>query len=106
MLKANSIDKLHQVVDKELDFRFECGYNKPTSKIEFCDKEKLVKCLWLHYVFFVPRSELDQLQKGLRETLQVESLMCIYPKEMHSFLVSSCNFDVKTDFFLDSFIIH
>ena len=105
-MKATSTDELHQIVDSELDFRFECGYNKPTSKIELSDKDALVKSIWLHFVLFVPHMEIQQLRKGLRETLQVELLMCLHPEEMHSFLVSSRNFDVTSAFFLDSFNIY
>ena len=35
------------------------------------DEHHLVKCVWLHYIFFVLHAELEQLRKGLRETLQL-----------------------------------
>ena len=91
-------------LDDELAFRFDCGYTKPTANIELSDREALVKAVWLHYVFFAPHAELEQLRKGLRDTLQVELLMCLHPREMHSFLVDSKDFDV-TPYFLDSFAV-
>lgn len=96
---------LRKLVDDELGFRFECGYSKPTSKILLSDKDKIVKAVWLHYVYFIPHAELEQLRKGLRETLQLERLMCLYPEKMYYFLASSSNFDVTASYLLDSFVI-
>lgn len=92
-------------MEEELDFRFECGYLKPTCQIELADKDQLIKCVWLHYIFFVPHAELEQLRKGLRETLQLELLVCLHPREVWSLLVASSDFEVSPEFFLDSFAI-
>ena len=46
-----------------------------------------------------------QLQKGPRETLQLELLVCLHPHEIWSLLVASSDFEVSTEFFLDSFEI-
>ncbi len=46
---------------------------------------------------------MEQLRKGLRETLQI---VCLHPGEMHSFLIASSDFDVTTEFLLDSFVIN
>ena len=89
----------------ELDIRFECGYTKPTNHIYLSDREKILKVVWLHYVYFVPHAELQQLRKGFRETLQLETLIYLHPEEMHSFLVASSNYDVTSDYLLDSFAI-
>ena len=64
----------------------------------------LVKAIWLHFVFFYPHAELVQLQKGLRETLQLEELISNYPKEMYSLLIPSSDFDVTPSFLIDKFI--
>ena len=99
------MQELRTVVDEELDCRFDCGYSKPTCVLELKDKERLMKAIWLHFVYFLPHAELEQLRKGLRETLQVDLLMCVHTEEMHSFLIASSAFDVTSDYLLDSFVI-
>ena len=37
--------------------------------------------------------------------MQIESLMCFYPEEMHSLLVASSKYDVTSSYLLDSFAI-
>jgi len=76
---------------------------EPTSQMQLADKDHLLK--WLHYIFFVPHTELEQLRKGLRETLQLELLVCLHPHEIWSLLVALSDFEVSTEFFLDSFAI-
>ena len=101
-----STEELRKVEDNELEIRFECGYTKPSSQITVSDREKIVKTIWLHYVYFSPHAELIQLRKGLRETLQLEALICVYHKEVHGFLVASSSFEVTSDFLTDSFVSH
>ena len=45
-----------------------------------------------------------QLWKGPQETLQLELLVCLHPSSW-SLLVASSDFEVSTEFFLDSFAI-
>ena len=92
-------------MDQKLDIRFECGYPKPTCQLELSDSEKLIKALWLHYTFFLPHAELEQLHRGLRDTLQLDALICNYPCEIRSLLVASPNFNVTPDYLLDAFSI-
>lgn len=66
---ATSTEEFRSVVDKELGL-FECGYTKATGRLTLADKEQLIKALWLHHVFFLAHVELEQLQKGFRETLE------------------------------------
>ena len=89
-------EDLRKIVEEELDMHFECGYSKPTSQIELSDKKQIIKSLWLHYniIFFLPNVELQQLRKGLRDTLQIESLVYTQPSVLYSFLVASSNFEV------------
>lgn len=106
MQEANSSQRIRELLEEEeFDFRFDCGYTKPTCQIELSDREEIIKCLWLHYVFFRPHAELEQLKRGLRETLQLEALVDMHPEEMRSFLVASADFDITADYLLDSFII-
>ena len=52
-------EELRKVMDNELEIRFECGYTKkPSSQITLSDREKIVKTIWLHYVYFLPHAEL------------------------------------------------
>ena len=89
----------------EYDFRFDCGYTKSTNQIEYSNRDQFVKLIWLHFVFFLPHAELEQLRKGLRETLQLELVTILHPSEMKSFLVASCAFDVTPAYLLDSTIV-
>ena len=50
-------------------------------------------------------AELQQLRKGIRETLQMELPICMYPNEVHSLLVPSSSLKITTHFFLDEVII-
>ena len=87
------------------DFRFNCGYNKPSNQISIDDRETFIKAIWLHYPHFLPHSELQQLQKGFGETLQMEILVCLYPEEIRALLVSSSLYEVKSSFFHDHFVV-
>ena len=89
-------------MDEDLDLRFECGYSKPSSQLTLLDRQKLVNAVWLHYVFFLPHAEL---QKGFRETLQLEALISNHPNAIYGCLVASSNFDVTPEFLIDSFTI-
>ena len=103
MLAASSLDRFKSIVDEELDFRFDCGYSKPSTQLQMSDREKLVTAIWLHYVFFVPHAEIVQLRKGLRETLQLDALISAYPNEVYYLLVPSHDFDVTPHFLIDEF---
>ena len=93
------------MMEEELDFRFQCGYLKPTYQIQLSDKDQIVKSVWLHYIFFLPHAELEQLRKGLRETLQLEMLICLHPQEVWSFFVASSDFEVTSGYLLDLFAV-
>lgn len=97
---------MRSVVETDFsDIRFDCGFTKPLQKLELSDKDALIKAIWLHYMYFLPLAELQQLRKGLRETLQLEILFCIHPEDMFGFLVASSNFNVTPEFLLDSFAV-
>ena len=67
---VTSNEAVKLVVSNDLsDVLFECGYNKPLTNIQLSHREEIVKVVWLHYVFFRPHAELDQLRKGFLETL-------------------------------------
>ena len=60
----------------------------------------------MHFIFFLPHAELEQLRKGLRETLQLELVTILHPSEMKSFLVALCAFHVTPAYLLDSIFVH
>ena len=70
------------------------------------DKVTLINVIWLHYAFFQPHTELQQLRKGFRDTLQMELLICLYPDEVRSLLCACSVFNVTAAFLLDSFVTH
>ena len=43
---------LGEIQKEEFDFRFNCGYSKPTATMDISDKDEFVKAIWLHHVFF------------------------------------------------------
>ncbi len=90
---------------EHFEFIFECGYSKLVSSVDITCKEEIIKCIWLHYAFFAIHAELQQLRKGIRETLQMELPICMYPNEVHSLLVPSSSLKITTYFFLDEVII-
>lgn len=57
-----------------------------------------VACQWA--------TNLLQLQKGFRNTLQMELLICLHPDDVRSLLVPSTLFNVTLMFLLESFIVH
>lgn len=102
---VTSTTDLQSLLELEFDFRFDCGYTKPTMQITMDDRHDLVKAIWLHYVYFLPLAELQQLRKGFRETLQMELLTVRHSRSVHSLLIASQQFEVTADFFMDSFSI-
>ena len=68
-MNASTTAELQSLLqENDYDFRFNCGYSKPTPRIDISEKEELIRVVWLHYIFFLPHAELEQLRKGLRNT--------------------------------------
>ena len=74
--------------------------------MDISEKENIIRTIWLHYVFFRPHCELEQLCKGFRETLQVELLVCLHPEKIHGVLATSTSYEITPEFFLEEFAIH
>ncbi len=89
-----------------MDFRYECGYVKSISNIDLGDKDIIVKCVWLHYIYCLPHVELMQLRKGFRETLQLEALISLHPEAVYTCLIASESFDVTGQYLIDAFSIN
>lgn len=73
-------------------------------KIE--EKDEIIRCVWLHHVLFHPHAELEQLRRGIRETLQMELLCCLHPNDIRGLLASTSAYDVTSDYLCDAFAIH
>ena len=103
---ASSAEELKSLMhEDEFDFRFRCGYNKPTSHMDLSDRDEFIRAVWLHYVLFQPYAELQQLRNGLKDTLQLELLLTLYPEEMWNPFATTNAYDVTVDYLLDSFTI-
>ena len=107
-LQASSTqDQLRSVFDKhDFDFLFTCGYAKPISLVKLADVRQLVKTVWLHYVKFNPRVELEELRRGICETLQLDSLISAHAERVWKLLVSSKMYNVTSSYLQDIFVIH
>lgn len=82
-----------------------CGYTKGTSRVKLSDVTQLVATVWLHFVKFHPRAELDQLRKGLCETLDFKQIMALHSECVLKLLASSRSFDVTSSYVLDLFVV-
>ena len=54
------------MASEEYDFRYECGYTKPTSSLNISSRDDIVCCLALHYTVYALKAELDQIKEGLQ----------------------------------------
>ena len=94
-----------EIQKDEFDFRFNCGYIKPTISLDISDKEEFIQAIWLHHVFFLPHAELKQLRKGFRETLQVEILACTDGELLHAVFASTQAFEPAARHLIDQIIV-
>ena len=92
--------------DEAFDFRFACGYTKPTNLIEIKDKDDFVRSVWLHFVLFQPYAELEQLRKGFQDTLQMQLVVCTHANEIRALLAPSSLFDISSEHLQDLFVIN
>lgn len=74
--------------------------------ISLDEKDELIRSIWLHFVLFHPHAELEQLRKGIYQTLQFELLICTHPSEMWGVLATSTVFNVSAQQLCDSVAIH
>ena len=65
----------------------------------------MLKTVWLYYVFCHPHTEPEQLKRGFANTLDLERLMSVYPKDLHSLLVPSASYEVTSSKLSESFVI-
>lgn len=107
MSSADTTEKLHSLLNGDgFNFRFHCGYNKPTVRISLKDKEDMIRSIWIHHVLFHPHTELDQLRKGINQTLNFELLAVIHPQEAWVLFAASTVFIATPQHLCDSFVVN
>ena len=103
---ATTEEKLQEVLaNNDFDFLYSCGFSRAVSLLNLKDKESLLKTVWLHYIFFHPHTELEQLKRGFVNTLDMERLMSVYPEDLHSLLVPSASYEITSSKLSESFVI-
>lgn len=106
MRLADTTDKLQSLLGEEIfNYRFSCGYHKPTIQITLGDRDDFIRSVWMHHVMFQPHAELEQLRKGINETLQFQQLLNLHPKEMWILFAATPAFSVTPQYLCDSFVI-
>lgn len=65
MKTANDVNQLRQIAVDNLDLLLECGFNKPGSKVELCDRVVIIQTVTLHKVVLASLAELSQFREGL-----------------------------------------
>ena len=106
MLSIATDDELQSFFrDHSCEFLYTCGYTKATYQIKVKDVDQLIKCVWLHFVKFQPHVELEQLRRGLRNTLGMDALLTTHPECVWGMLVASDMFEITPDYLIESFVI-
>ena len=50
---ATSTDELQGILrSDDFDFRFDCGFSKPTASIKFEDIPLFMRTVWMHYTVY------------------------------------------------------
>jgi hypothetical protein len=71
----------------DYDFRYDCGYIKPTSTLTISNRDEMVCSLALHYKVYARKAELDQIVEGLNfggmiwSEDEAGSLKCLFCEE-------------------------
>lgn len=86
------LNQLRQITVDNLDLLLECGFNKPGSKVELCDKINIIQTVTLHKVILASLAELSQFREGL-STLGVSDALKNNPDLLHSYYC--CEYEDK-----------
>ena len=76
------------------------------SLVKLAVVRQLVRTVLLHYVKFRPCVELEELRRGIRETLLFDSLILTHADCVWKLLVSSKLYNVTPSYLQDAFVIH
>lgn len=74
-LTADSDEKFRELLQTTSDLLFECGITKPAVMMTLDDKKSIISSVSLHYSILVSLAELEQLKKGLQQTVSFDKLM-------------------------------
>ena len=61
--------------DEDYNFRFDCGFCKPSIALTIAEKENIISELSLHHVVLRVLGETEQFCKGVKETLNFDHLI-------------------------------
>lgn len=105
-MDATTTEELRSLINgsDEFDFRFACGYTKPTQRMNLLDSNEMVRSVWLHHVLYSPHAELEQLRKGFLQTLRMQVLVSLHDDGVRALLAYSTLFDVTLEYLQDSFV--
>ena len=68
--------ELRELLNSEdFNFRFDCGFSKPSSTIMINEKETIISELSLHYIVLRVLGEIEQFVKGIKDTLNFDHLI-------------------------------
>lgn len=79
---------MQKICMDNIDLLFECGFNKPVTRIELKDKIALVHSVALQKVILNSLAELNQFKDGL-ESLGVAEAIRAHPSLLQSFYCSA-----------------
>lgn len=66
LASVNSEEQFRSLLSsEEYEFRYDCGISKPSGRIPFSDKVKVVEAMSLHCCVLASLAELEQLRRGL-----------------------------------------
>ena len=63
--QSTNVADLKQLIGDNIDLVIECGFTKPITKIQLCDKAEIVQMVTLHKVVLASLAELSQFCDGL-----------------------------------------
>ena len=66
--------QLRQIAVDNIDLLLECGFNKPGSTVELCDRVDIIQTVTLHKVVLASLAELSQFRDGINALGVAESL--------------------------------
>ena len=83
-MEANDQKTLKGITDTvDLSFQFEYGFN---VIITLDNRQELLHCVWRHFNFYSVYVELVQLRDGMHRTLHFDTIMDVYPQQIHKLL--------------------
>lgn len=83
-------DEMKALLDGDLfDLRCTCGITLPFSSLKFKDLPELIRNIYLHFVIYAAKSELDQIRDDLK-TLGLLTVMESSPLHFLPLFLGGC----------------